>query len=246
MSHAKEIWDELGATDAYFAVATFDKFRSGAIDEASRHEFFESGRRHIDDIWSPIVERYGIPLHPRRALDYGCGIGRVLLPLAARCESVTGVDISKIMLEATRQNAEDLGLDNIRLMDVDEFETDEATYDFVHSFIVLQHIKPAIGYGVIRRLAERVEAGGAGMVHVTYSDVSPWSRRVRSKIYRDVPAIHRVLNRLRGTAGRHMPMFEYDRQRVYELLDRAGCVDRFTKPTDHAFLGEMIFFRKQS
>lgn len=244
MGRAKDIWEELAATDAYFAVATYDRYRSGAIDDDARHEFFESGRRHVEEVWNSFGERYGAVPRPVRALDYGCGVGRVLLPLAERCKTVTGVDISDVMLEQTRENAEKRGVSNVQLIGVDEFERGGGNYDFVHSYIVLQHIKPAIGYGIIRRLAESVENGGLGMIHVTYADVSPISKRIRSRVYRDMPGIHRTLNRLRGVSGQHIPMYEYDRDRVYGILEREHCVERFTRPTDHAFLGEMIFFRK--
>ena len=44
----------------------------------------------------------------RRALDFGCGIGRVALALAPRAERVVGVDVSSAMVAEARRRAGDL------------------------------------------------------------------------------------------------------------------------------------------
>lgn len=247
MSKAKDIWEDYGVNDAYFAVSTFDKFRSSNIDDKARAEFFDSGHIHVDEIWGELERSFDTQVHSKRAVDYGCGVGRILLPMAGRCEQATGVDISSAMLDETRRNADAMGVDGVRLQTVDEFcAADDDTYDLVHSYIVLQHINPAIGYRIIRTLLERLEPGGFGMLHVTFTDPSSAFQRLRFKIYRDVPGIHRLMNMVRGIKERLMPMYEYDRDRVLELLAVHGCEVSSIKDTDHGFMGGMIFFRKRA
>ena len=245
MGKAKEIWEDFAANDPYFAVSTFDKFRSSNIDDEAKAEFFETGRQHIEEIWDDFRREFKIDPKPARALDYGCGVGRLVLPLAEKCESVTGVDIADAMLDETRRNAAAGGLKNVTVQNADEFwEADEDRYDLVHSYIVLQHIEPATGYKIVEKIVARLETGGLGMLHLTFKDSAPTFRRLRSRIYRDVPGVHRVLNLIRGKSEGVMPMYEYDRERILKILDKNGCRETFLRETDHGFLGAMIFFRK--
>jgi 2-polyprenyl-3-methyl-5-hydroxy-6-metoxy-1,4-benzoquinol methylase len=245
MSKHKDIWEDYAVNDAYFAVSTFDKFRSKNIDEKAKAEFFDSGRVHVDEIWSELENAFDTKIYPKRAIDYGCGVGRILLPMAERCEKVTGVDISPSMMAETMRNAEAKGLQNVQVQSADEFMmTDSDTYDFLHSYIVLQHIDPSIGYAIIRKLVERLAPEGFGMLHVTFKDPASSFQRFRFKIYRDVPGVHRMMNLVRGIKERLMPMYEYDRAKIMQILDENGCEVNKIAKTDHGFLGGMIFFRK--
>jgi len=247
MSKTKDIWEDYAETEAYFAVSTHDKFRSSNIDDDAKAEFFESGQQHIDEIWADLERNFNIEIKPTIALDYGCGVGRLALPLAERCANVIGVDISATMLMETKRNAEERGFKNIRVQNADEFWDAEAdTYDFVHSYIVLQHIKPVIGYQIVEKIVGRLKNGGCGMLHFTFADGSSAFRRLRFRIYRDVPGVHGFLNWIRGKRERLMPMYEYDRERVLQILHKSGCCEMFFRETVHGFLGAMIFFRKSS
>ncbi len=245
MNKVKDIWEDFAAKDAYFAVSTFDKFRDSHLDADARHEFFESGRQHVDELWNELENLFGSSLKPRRALDYGCGVGRVLTAMAEKCEAVVGVDISSGMLAETRKNCAELGVANFELLDAVEFwDADSQSYDLVHSYIVIQHIEPKIGYQLMRKIVERLAAGGVGMLHITHFDPTPHWKKIRYRIYRDIPFVHRFLNLIRGKSESILPIYEYDRSVVYQILDEENCRERFTQPTDHGLIGEMIFFRK--
>jgi 2-polyprenyl-3-methyl-5-hydroxy-6-metoxy-1,4-benzoquinol methylase len=41
---------------------------------------------------------FGDDFAPRRVLDFGCGVGRVTLPLARRVDAVVAIDIADSML----------------------------------------------------------------------------------------------------------------------------------------------------
>ena len=245
MGQAKETWENLAANDAYFAVSTFDKFRASNIDAAGKEEFFQTGREHVERIWNEIAIGFGLELKPRRALDYGCGVGRVLLALAGKCEAVVGVDISPTMLDETRRNYESRGMANVTLQDAADFAKAETErYDLVHSYIVLQHIDPTIGNDLIRTMIERLEPGGVGMLHVTYCDPSPIGRKLRFRTYRDVPFVHKMLNLIRGKTEPLMPMYEYELGVIFRFLQKNGCGSSFVRFSDHGWLGILIFFRK--
>lgn len=74
-------------------------------------------------------------------LDLGCGIGRVMLPLASHVKEVHGVDISPDMVRFGREYLKGIG--NVYLYPVNGVDFRGFTtgkFDFVYSFITLQHI----------------------------------------------------------------------------------------------------------
>ncbi len=244
-NHNKAVWDELGERDPYYAVVTHDEFRRSNIDADAKAEFFRMGREHLDEIWPEFEKAADGPLSPKVAIDYGCGVGRVLLPLSERCERVMGVDISRSMLDEALRNATSAGRDNINYQLADEFlASDGERYDLVHSFIVLQHVPPPLGCQIISNLTQRLREGGVGMIHVTYQNAAPWFTRLRFQLYRDVPGVHRLSNLLQRRNFPFMPMYEYDLEKVQDILRSNGCEIVNAKDTDHGFLGKMFFVRK--
>ena len=244
-NHNKAVWDELGERDPYYAVVTHDEFRRSNIDDDAKAEFFRMGREHLEEIWPEFEKAAGGPLKPGSAIDYGCGVGRVLLALSERCEVVTGVDISRSMLDEARRNASGAERGNISYQTVDDFLTSDGDrYDLVHSFIVLQHVPPTVGCRIISTLTQRLKEGGVGMIHVTYQNTAPWFTRLRFRLYRDVPGVHRLSNALQRRDFPFMPMYEYDLPAVRGILRSNQCEIVNEKDTDHGFLGKMLFFRK--
>lgn len=73
-----------------------------------------------------------------RVLDVGCGCGQTSLELARRVTasgSVTGIDISAVMLARAQQSAAELGVSNLRFLNADAqtHALDAAAYDVVFS-----------------------------------------------------------------------------------------------------------------
>lgn len=245
MSKNKAVWEKLGETDPYFAVATHDEFRQANIDADARASFFESGKEHLEEVWAVLEDTAGTDVKPKLAVDYGCGVGRILLPLAERCKQVVGVDISGPMLEEAQRNAAAAGLTNVTLQTSDEFAADRTSCDFVHSFIVIQHIPPRIGYEIVSRLVERLAPGGYGMIHVVYKDKAGVFRRLRSRLYRDLPGFYRLASILRRRDTPLMPMYEYDLDRARTIFGANSCEILREVETDHGFLGKMLYIRKE-
>ena len=245
MDKNRETWEKFGECDPYYAVVTSAEFRASNLDEAAKEAFFELGRKHFEEIWTEFEAIAGPDFRPKKAVDYGCGVGRVLLPLAGCCGLAVGVDISRPMLDEAARNAAALGLQNVKFQDVVQFLSDEQeTYDLVHTFIVIQHIPPATGYGIIERLVGRLSPGGVGMLHVTFKNSAPFLARMRSRLYRDVPGLHTLANKLRGLDDPFMPVYEYDLNNVLSLFEAKGCEVVKEKNTDHGFRGKMFYIIK--
>lgn len=124
----REDWDLRARANAPFYVCTT------AADSPAAFE--ASGER---DLEAYVLD--GLDVSPRwRALEIGCGVGRLLRPLAGRVERVVGVDVSAAMLARARDYCE--GLPNVDLALTGgglDFLPD-AGFDFVFSHIVFQHL----------------------------------------------------------------------------------------------------------
>src|SRR5688500_10455568 len=93
----RALWDQLGREDPLWAVLTRPDRRGRTWDE---DEFFATGRREIAEVLGRLPELPGES--PRRALDFGCGVGRLTQALAERFDAVVGVDVAASMIEEAR------------------------------------------------------------------------------------------------------------------------------------------------
>ncbi|MGB7070693.1 MAG: class I SAM-dependent methyltransferase [Pyrinomonadaceae bacterium] len=247
MAKHKNTWERVGANDPYYAVATFEKFHQANLNDDLVSEFFETGYGHVESLWCDIREGFDVDFRPKNALDFGCGVGRITLAMADRCERVVGIDISESMLAEARKNCQNRNISNVDFRSTDEFfRSSGDMFDFVHSYIVLQHIEPVTGIDAIANILERLSPEGIGMLHVTYHDPSALFQKLRLKAYRKFPFIYSSVNRLRRRKVSHrlFPMYKYDLGRIFTMLKANECENIFVRLTDHGMLGAMLFFQR--
>jgi SAM-dependent methyltransferase len=200
-------WQKWGVRDPYYAVYAEEKFRSGQIDERTREEFFRSGEQHIDRVLSVIRERLKPGFRPSSALDFGCGVGRLLVRLSQCTDRVVGVDVSEGMLAEARRNMEEMNIANVTLVGSDDrLSQVPGSFDLVHSHIVLQHIPVRRGMGVIGELLARLNSGGVAFLQVTYGRVGSPLRRTLNGMIRRSRILSGVSAMLRGTPWGDPPM----------------------------------------
>ena len=170
-------WQLFGKVDPYWAVSPIDQLHRHNLTEHTLREFFASGEGHVASIFRLVRRHLESDFRPASALDFGCGVGRVLIPLARECQSVVGVDMSPGMLQEAQGWCASLGLSNVRLITGDDRLSGVAErFDFVHSYIVLQHIPPVRGTNIAWRLLQLLNDGGVGAVHFTYAHHDPNQR----------------------------------------------------------------------
>jgi len=250
INNSDKDWERFGKTDPYFAVLTAPEFH-GRLSDTERAKFFQSGEDHIEAILSIVRDRFDPAFAPARALDFGCGVGRLLLPLAQRCREVTGVDVSPSMLAEARRNCDAAGARNVRLVQSDDdLSALDGEFDFVHSYIVLQHIPVERGEKIVRKLASKLAAGGVGMFHVPYTDGRKrLSSRALYWLRMNVPGGKMALNLLRGRnpAAPVMQMNEYSVTRLLDILWGEGCGEVVVRFSDHSGArGVLLFAHKAS
>jgi SAM-dependent methyltransferase len=242
---AEKAWKRLGATEPYFAVLSENQYLSAQEDGAARADFFMSGESHIAEVFADI-HSIDSTFQPQRALDFGCGVGRLVIPLARRVHRVVGADISRAMISESARNVSEAGLTNVQLICTDE-ATLPGTFDFIHSYIVFQHIPVKTGLRITEHLISRLEPGGFGALHYTYGATHPIWKRALRWVRQRVPGVHFVSNAVQGhPLGRaFMQMNPYPMNVLFRLIQATGCSSINARFTNHGgFLGVILLFRK--
>jgi SAM-dependent methyltransferase len=159
-------WDDLARLDPLWAIASTPGRQYGGWDE---HAFMASGRRKAERVLSWLDE-LGAPVDRRRALDFGCGVGRLTIPLSEAFGEVVGVDIAPGMVEQAWAKAVAVRRRNVRyvLGDGEELRLRVGgRFDLVYTSQVLQHLpSPAQAVDCLRGLAELVAPGGVLIAQV--------------------------------------------------------------------------------
>ncbi len=144
-------WNERATEDAHYYVAFGRR-------EQDDEEFFATG---ADVVRALETELRRIP-HARRALEIGCGPGRLMRPMARHFAEIHGIDISDEMIRRAERNL--AGTPNAfpqhaTASDLAAFP--DASFDFVYSYAVFQHIPSGeVVFGYLREVARVLTPGG--------------------------------------------------------------------------------------
>jgi SAM-dependent methyltransferase len=133
-------WEDLAAVDPLWAILSDPARRGGGWDH---DEFFRTGEADAERALAR-AHQLGRPARRLRALDFGCGVGRVTRALAGRFGEALGLDLSERMVDQARRLNADVR--NARFLvnaapDLGQLE--DAAFDLVYSRIVLQHLRSA-------------------------------------------------------------------------------------------------------
>src|SRR5580700_6335111 len=81
-------WRQWGKQDPYYGVLSDQRYRKNNR-AANMGEFWQSGATHWQMILTNLDRLYG-PRHMRIAVDFGCGVGRILKPMSNDYQRVIG------------------------------------------------------------------------------------------------------------------------------------------------------------
>ncbi len=135
----------------------FMKYTSGTQTDREE-DYVESARRDAASFLKYIGDR---DTRSWKALDVGCGGGRIIEQLAPRFAEVHGVDVSDEMVLRASERLKDLP--NVRLhringTDLGIFPPD--TFQVMWSYSVFYHFPRAVFYGYLRDLRRVMAPGG--------------------------------------------------------------------------------------
>jgi len=218
-------WERLGSTDPYFGVLSDSRFLSQRITETDKHDFFRSGEDHVEYLFSLIEKRLQRPLVARRALDFGCGVGRIVIPLSRRSDFVVGVDVSPSMLAEAKRNCDEAGIGNVELVLSDgNWVNSSDHFDLLHSYLVFQHIPNREGFKILSRILRLAAESAVFVAQFIYLDAATKSRKIVNRAQATLPFVHWLANKYRNRPWNfpHMEMNPYDMNVVVSMLSDNG------------------------
>jgi len=248
-------WEEWGKRDPYFSVITDPRYRRTALDEGARREFFATGRGHVDYLLSTIRKNVDPDFTPRSVVDFGCGVGRLLIPFASVASDVVGLDVSDAMLQEAQRNCELHKAGNVRLIKSDDGLSGlTGVFDLLHSCIVFQHIPFARGQVILAQLLQHIRPGGVAAIQVLYSNANTHANANAATTTQvsaapdnspaDQPPQVDATSTPAADPDPELQMNPYDMNRVFLILHRAGIRKFFADFTDHGGeLGIFLFFQ---
>jgi len=236
-------WDAFGHQDPLWAILTDPARKGGKWD---LEEFFQLGELEVAEVLQQAANQ-GIAIHRGRALDFGCGVGRLTQALGRRFEESWDVDIAPSMIRLARlhnRHAERCRYELNPAPDLRLFA--DHTFDFIYSSLTLQHMRPRYAKRYLKEFLRVLSPGGC-LVFRLPSELrrphSPFQRVARCLYwwYRDgMAALAKGFN-LR------MEMYGIARTQVLELIACRGgetvavLEDHSSGPAWYSFL---YFVRK--
>jgi SAM-dependent methyltransferase len=149
-------WNRRAREDARYYVA----FGRRGQDQA---EFEATAAGVVRDL-DRELRRLGRPADhlEMRALEIGCGPGRVMLPMSRRFREIHGVDVSDEMIRQARERLREIPNAHAHVnngLDLKGFH--DASFDFVYSYAVFQHIPSReVVLGYLREAWRVLRTGG--------------------------------------------------------------------------------------
>jgi SAM-dependent methyltransferase len=214
LEQLKRNWETFGREDPLWAVLTDPDRRGGRWD---LDEFLATGEHEVQAVFDELAV-LEVPVDRARALDFGCGVGRLTQALADRFNRCDGVDIADSMIaEAERINRRG---DRVRYHvnsqpDLRLFESE--TFDFVLSFIALQHMEPRYAIRYIAEFIRVLRPGGVTVFQLPTgrhrAPITPladgaWRATITRLATRVAPAAASSAGCTEGDAGTQPPVME--------------------------------------
>lgn len=205
-----------GSRDPLWAILTHPERKGRRWDVA---EFFETGVgevKHVLAYVSALAPHFG----KRRALDFGCGVGRLTQALSEHFEEVYGVDISSAMIQQARGHNRHGDRCHYVVNEVDDLHIfPNEHFDFIYSNITLQHMPARYSQRYLAEFLRVLAPGGVLLFQlpsVVRKSGSTLAGRTLRKFY------YRFLWDLLHPQTPYMGMYGIPKETVIRLINRHG------------------------
>jgi SAM-dependent methyltransferase len=210
-------WEAFAQANPMWAVLTSTR-------EWDERAFFETGVQEIDAIMQHIAA-LSIQIAHDRALDFGCGLGRLSQALARHFEHVDGIDIAPSMIEQARKFNQFGDRVEYRVNSVDNLRVfEDSRFNFIYSNITLQHMSPRYSKNYILEFLRVLKPGGLCVFQVPseLKEGNSLKAAIKGALPDSVMESYRSLKfRLKG-GGPRMEMHGIPKQQVIELVEKHG------------------------
>jgi SAM-dependent methyltransferase len=232
LKRLKRNWNSLGRRDPLWAVLALEDKRGNRWDD---EEFFAWGRDEIEGALE-YVRSIGMEIVSGRALDFGCGVGRLTQALAARFDEVHGVDIAPSMIRLAKRYNRYPESCRYHLNEQSDLRLfPDGTFDFIYTNITLQHMEPRYSKQYVREFVRLLSPQGVLVFQLPSERIEPPSvggrdrlsgvRRIVKSITPGflVPAVRWVVLRLRDLRKPSMEGHGVPQVEVINLLEKEGA-----------------------
>ena len=241
-------WTAIAEQTPFWGVLSLKEYEGKELEEEARLKFYASGEEFVGNLFSLIRNYFEPEFAPATILDFGCGVGRLLVPFAKRCLHATGIDIAPEMRRICEEHAHAAGITNIRVCaSDDEITQTSEQYDLVNTYIVIQHIPPERGIFIINSLCQKIKIGGYGSIQLTYAKSTRFIQNeyVGSQYYRRDASFINDLTPRCDPSHPVITMFDYDLNSVFAILQQFSGSPMICLPTnDDGHLGIHIIFKR--
>jgi len=149
-------WNELGKRDAFGNILT-DPMKKGMWDQDM---FFKNGEEEISSLMT-YIELLKFKIQRTRALDFGCGVGRLTQALCRYFKDCYGIDIAPSMIALANKYNKYGDKCRYFLNESDDLKLfEDGSFDLIYSNIVLQHMKPEYSKKYIKEFLRILKPGG--------------------------------------------------------------------------------------
>ena len=242
-------FDAFADREPLFAVITDPAYLSDRVTPDARAHFFAGGESIVEAMFRTVVLHLDPQFAPTAMLEFGCGVGRLAVPLAARAArrggTVTAVDRSPVMREHTRVEATRAGLNNLSpATPAEVIASERAAFDFVTCYLVLQRLRPSEGLALIRALLRCLLPGGIAVFQFPVSSHVSRTTSALRWMREAVPAFDALVQRARGERRRRpfVPSHVYSLNDVMGQFREAGAEAAHVVFDDHGDLSSALVY----
>jgi hypothetical protein len=171
ISRTGQYWSEIGKSAPHYSVVTDDKFTPTQFSE-NEGAFWESGENDRDNILA-LLRRIGRSASEFRCcVEYGCGVGRMTVPLSATFPKVIALDVSPSHLEIAQSYVKPHEGKNVYFLPITSEEVMPALdYDLWLSRYVLQHNPAPVTLAILDKAFSALSQNGVAILQVpTYCE----------------------------------------------------------------------------
>jgi ubiquinone/menaquinone biosynthesis C-methylase UbiE len=157
-------WNAMAELDPLWAILSDPEKKFG---KWNKEEFFRDGQQEAKRVTSMCTE-HGISPSRGKMLDFGCGVGRMTRAFSEYFDSCVGIDVSGKMVQLARTfNADRPACEFVASASA-ALPFADASFDFVFSVLVLQHLpEKSMILGYISEFIRVANGGGAIVFQLT-------------------------------------------------------------------------------
>jgi SAM-dependent methyltransferase len=233
LAEVKQNWDIFGEVDPLWSILTREGKQGGRWETG---EFFETGIAMVGRLL-PEVQSLQPALGRHRALDFGCGVGRLTQALAEHFDQVIGVDIAPSMIEKAKYLNKFGERCSYFVNDVSDMNMfPEDYFDFILTEYVLQHMNPSFAKNYLLEFLRILKPAGMLVFQLPSEYVRTTSTKelIRSLVPKPLLDVRSQLRRSLGLQKARMEMYIVPQREVVRLLENADArIERVWQDPEH-------------